>query len=159
MFSNNHRALCCTETSLQYLCHNEIIKAEGGKGRLFNEDEVINLDIIEKTIAANEKRNCNSTMDILIGLSKKSRDKHVAFVEFKFDVKKPTTLSKADIECKVRDSIALVGQEPKILKKFYFIFSDSVVAQAKSYLHRKFLGKPNNPYEAITEAELHDLYW
>ena len=53
-------------------CHikmSEIVTKEGGQGRLFSNEEVLNLDAIEELLAKREKRNQRNTMDIAFGCS------------------------------------------------------------------------------------------
>lgn len=123
------------------------------------QDIVVNLDKIEKILAKKNRRECNATMDIFLGVSKRLTEKKIALVEFKFDVKNPTGISKSDLEKKVNGSIGLLGNEKPILQRYYFVFNSNKIAQAQWWLNRLFSGKVNNPYQAVTEDILHQIYW
>lgn len=137
----------------------KIIKKEGGKGHLFKDDIVLDLDKIEKNLAKRGKRDKNMTMDVYFGISNNNRNKKIVLIDFKFNVKNPGNLGREELEGKVKSSKAIIGSEMSICNEYFFIFNSNVIQQSIHRFNRIFSGKPNNPYKAVTEKELHDKYW
>ncbi len=137
-----------------------LIKAEGGKGNLFKYDRALNLDKVEEKLAQKEKRRGKKkTMDVFWGVSENEINGKAALIEFKFNVKNPKNLKKTELEGKVKGSMIIIGTEIPVYNKYCFVFSPGVHQQAIYQFHRLFNGNPNSPYKAITEKELHELYW
>jgi hypothetical protein len=135
-----------------------LIKNEGGSGKVFNCDKVLNLDKVEESLAKKHKRSRRSSMDVFMGVSENEQNRKAALIEFKFNVKHPKNLYKTEVEDKVNDSKGIIGTEIPIYNKYCFVFKTDVIQQAKSQFFRLF-PKLNSPYQAITEKELHELYW
>ncbi len=145
-------------------CHSticEILKREGGNGRGFNADVVVDLDQVEKNLAKREGRSNRATVDFYMGLSRSGKDKHIALVELKLNVSNPYGLSKTDLEEKVRGSmsIELTGRNPAVLTPCPVVFKNGVIQQAKHILHNLSGNKPDVRFQAMTEEELRNTFW
>lgn len=100
-------------------------------------------------------------MDAFWGISESMRNKQVALVDFKFRVENPNSLTKNELEGKVRGSKDMIGFEIPVFEKYCFVFNANIIQQAKSRFNRLFIGdgKLNYSYKAVTEKELYDIYW
>jgi hypothetical protein len=135
-----------------------IIVNEGGKGHLFKDDPVLNLDQVEKKLAEGQRREKGrKTMDVFIGVSEGGRNKKIALVEFKFNVKNPNNLKREELEGKVKGSTDIIGSTIPIHNKYCFVFNVEIVKEATNRMYRILGAKLN--YLAVTEAQLNEMYW
>lgn len=145
-------------------CHikmSEIVTKEGGQGRLFSNEEVLNLDAIEELLAKREKRNQRNTMDITFGCSVqnakngKITKRCMRLVDFKYRVTNVNNFKKADFEDKVDGSVDILGREIPIDGEYYFVFKKEIDAQARNRIARLFNNK--TIYQAIADDKLLEM--
>lgn len=160
--------------SSEVLTIKESIIKEGGKGNLFNDDQVIDLDGCEIIAAQKERRSNLSTMDVFFGVSNYKKDNNgrlirdksghavrvnpkLQLVDYKFNHNSALSIRKEEIEKKISDSIAILSQDIGFTGVFYFIFKDGVINQAKNYFNRLYATKKSRI--PITESEFHNIFW
>ena len=79
----------------------DVVTREGGQGRLFSNDEVLDLDAIEDFLARHERRDKRNTMDITFGYSEQNgngriNNKCMCLVDFKYRVANVLNLKKTE---------------------------------------------------------------
>ena len=163
----------CLETTQSHHLHDlspsccgiisDIVQQEGGNGRKFPNNLVINLDLAEKILAKKDRRPRKQTMDIAFGCSEKKQykksithitNKCIVLVDFKLNTTSHNFGNKADFEGKVNHSICLLTRDITIYGKYFFIYPNSLKQQAISRIARLFNNRPNCPYTPLTEIEL-----
>ena len=130
-----------------------LVVQEGGTPNPFSEEKTISVDCLEVTAAQNEKRPPRKTMDaafVIEHLRKTVRQ--TVLVEFKFRVRNVENLRKQEIEDKVKNSKMLLGNEPPVLHRYFFIFKEGIKHQAINRISRIF----KKPYNEL-EYEVTDL--
>ncbi len=158
----------CEQTTLSHpVCrsHSQIIEsiqtlvnAEGCRKNIFSEQKALNLDKLERRLCTRQ-RSPNPTMDAAIGLSKEERICKMLLVDFKFDVKQPTNLGKAEIEGKINNSKTILSQDPPIHRDKILIFNDALKAQAERHIARLYSNKPTKEVVALSIEEFKQLYF
>lgn len=138
----------------------EIVANEGGQGRLFSNEVVLNLDAIEELLARHDRRNKRNTMDITFGYSEQNgngriNNKCMCLVDFKYRVANVLNLKKTELEDKVNGSIGIIGREIPIHKGYYFVFKKEIDAQARNRIARLFNNK--TIYQAIADDKLLEM--
>ena len=138
----------------------DVVTREGGHGRLFSNDEVLDLDAIEELLARHDRRNKRNTMDITFGYSEQNgngriNNKCMWLVDFKYRVANVLNLKKTELEDKVNGSIGIIGREIPIHKGYYFVFKKGIKAQAEYRIAKLFSNK--RIYQAIDDDKLLEM--
>lgn len=158
-----------TQTHPIYISHpscrcaiGQIIIDEGGcnKTKIFGNDEVINIDAVEKCLAKRERREQRSTMDITFGISDCARDCQMVLIDFKYRHKSFDGISSTALIGKIQGSIEILGNMPKISLPYYFVVKSKFVHQAQNRVARLFPNslKQRQSYQFIDNAQL-ALFW
>ncbi len=135
-----------------------LVNAEGCCKIIFAEEKVLNLDKLERHLCTG-RRSPNPTMDMAMGLSREERNCKMLLVDFKFDVKQPTNLGKAEIEGKINNSRNILSQEPPIFENKILIFNDNLKAQAERHIARLYNNKPTKDVIALSVEEFKQFYF
>jgi hypothetical protein len=136
---------------------NEIIINEGGQNKLFSKEHIVlNLDEVEKKQNRTER---NSSMDICFGISEETKNRKIVLVDFKLNHKTVKTIGKKDLEKKVTESKALIGNEIPTINEYFFIFKDNLKEQARSHFRALFSGKSKIPYKPFKITELKEKFF
>lgn len=145
---------------------NSIFANEGytGEGVLFNQEQTgINLDSIEEERSKSLPRQRGSigkSIDFTFGVNNTSTDeKYMVLTELKLnhvDVRR--NLKYEEIEGKITASLRTIADDTEVLHQYYFLFSDSVIEQARYKFSRLYPGI-NRSRVASTVTEWHDLFF
>lgn len=135
-----------------------LVNAEGCRKNIFAEEKALNLDKLERCLCTG-RRSPNPTMDAAIGLSIEKKTCKMLLVDFKFDVKQPTNLGKAEIEGKINNSKTILSQDPPIHRDKILIFNDALKAQAERHIARLYNNKPTKEVVTLTIEEFKQLYF
>lgn len=148
--TETHSLSCLHKDCLQLIA--DCLKAEGGRGILFDHETCINLDKIEKK---QRKSKPQATMDLTMGI--KTASKEMLLVELRFNYKNPKNIGKQDILDKILHSKELLS-DCIIHSEYIFIFKENVKNQARNHFNRLFIGK-NIPCLIMTEEEFHHHFF
>ena len=132
-----------------------LFKREGGLGKNLNNYLCLDLDQVETNISKRDKRNKNSTVDCVFGISKNNQSK-IVLCELKFNSKKPTNLKKTDLDAKLNYSKSIIGQQPSIYQKAIYLFKAKVKNQAKSHIRRLYSNR--NICEVFDEQDFYNEF-
>lgn len=134
----------------------DVILAEGNRNSPFNEEDCINLDKVEGTLAQKEKREARRTMDISFGIAK-NRQQQVVLCEYRLRYKNVNNLKKRELDSKISNSINLMGHNPIIHNCYLFIFQTGLKNQAYRWLRRLYSNK--NIINAMDVNDLKEFYF
>ena len=161
--TNNHNI---SQTYLQCLKDindliNENIDDKSDLCSFFENNEiVIDGDLAEKMVANFESRNVNNSVDMIFGISQKFKNKQIVFVELKLNCENSMKSIKA-IRLIEKDmfSRTLFTTEIEQHQITYFIFSKSLLQQAKSVFQTRLFGKVPNSFIPITLEDLKEKFF
>ncbi len=142
---------------------NSIFTNEGfiGECVLFEQEQTgINLDSVEISISSSEGRNKEMSVDVVLGVKTPETDeRYMVLTELKLrQTKANRNPSITDIDGKIAGSLATLGNSVTVTDRYYMLFSDDVVEQAKNRFIRSNSGIYKN-YIASTVKEWHDLFF
>lgn len=163
----------CKRTTLSHPIHiahpdcrcsiRDIIIAEGGCELicLFSDEDVINIDRVEKKLAQHEHRQQRPTMDIAFGISTNGRNCKIVLVDFKYKLKSFNRISKLDLVAKVQGTIDILGNVPCIFTPYLFVVQSNLLQEGRSYLsHRLFRNSPRlNKLYRVVDNITFALFW
>ncbi len=129
----------------------ELCRKEGARKTPFESEVCLNIDQVEHNLAKREKRSKRSTMDLAFGLAHKSTKRFVP-VELKLNIKSIYNLEGSELKSKIAGSIALLGHNPQLLNKYYFVFKPGLKNQAERNLRRLFENR-----RIVSGIDLNDL--
>lgn len=121
--------------SIDFVC-----KRDGAKKTPFSEQECIDLDEVETFLASNEKRQKIKTMDVSFGISKGKRGQMV-LCELRLNFKNVNNIGRKDLDEKMNNSKRILGHDPSIFSKSFFVFSSKLKQQATNRLRRLYANK------------------
>ena len=128
---------------------NTALQNEGAKRTPFTTEKCIDLDKYETD--RSRGGNKGKSMDFTLGLT----NKQMLLIEAKLDVKKPTNLTRGELEGKIKQSKeCLLEYEIAIAKEKVFLFSTDKIGQARSHVSKLFNNNPN--LRIWTVQELYD---
>jgi len=145
---------------------NTIFRNEGyvGEGVLFNNEETgINLDSVEQQRTKKlpkQRGSIGKSVDFAFGINNTATEKkYTVLTELKLnhtDVRR--NLKYEEIEGKIAASVNTLADDIAVLPKYYFLFSDEVVEQARNKFSRLYSGN-NKSRIAASVTEWFELFF
>lgn len=133
-----------------------LCKRDGARKTPFCDEVCINLDGVEKELAKEDKRNNRKTMDFSIGL-KQGKQIRLVLIELRLRYKNINNLSKSELDSKIKNSKAILGQSPNLLNHYYFIFAPNLKNQAHRNLRRLYSNK--SIVSGVDLSDLKEIYF
>ncbi len=119
---------------------NEVSNRDYPNSNYFNPDiRCLDVDYYEKVVS--HKSQADNTVDAVIGISSfennRATNPNLLLIELRINYQSANTLSKTEMERKVKHTKALLGGESPIKKESFFIFNDKVAPQAEYWFFQQ----------------------
>lgn len=117
---------------------NSLIVKEGFNANLpvfENGIDVLDLDCVERVLAASAGRNQNKSMDCTFAI-KDDTNAELLLVEFRFNYQNMKNLTRTELIGKVQGSLSALGTSMNVHQNYVFIFQSNLKQQAINRLFR-----------------------
>lgn len=135
---------------------NQLIVKEGCTEEIFfiHQEEVLDMDCVENQLAIEGQRKRFKSMDSALVVVQESDDTpKIILVEFRFNYKKMSNLTKVELFEKVAGSTNALENTLTIDAKYYFIFNANLKQQAINRFRRMVPSMPHN----FIATDIHEL--
>ncbi len=136
---------------------NQLIFNEGCIEKMpffIHQEELLDMDCVENQLAIEEQRKRFKSMDSALVVVQESDDTpKIILVEFRFNYKKMSNLTKVELFDKVAGSTNALENTLIIDDKYYFIFNANLKQQAINRFRRMVPSMPHN----FIATDIHEL--
>lgn len=125
-----------------------------------NNEVAVDLDQVEKSVARNESRQQNKSMDSAFIVKNESNNESIVLVEFRFNYQSMKNLKAKDLRGKKKFSSKLIKEMgyTNIHTDFYYVFDSNLKEQARRYFRSLYPHIPNK-FKPVTIGDIKDLYF